>query len=54
MMVPQTHLYDKLLRKRGFLPSPKSFLLIVYPQSDREVPLSPESWYVNWGDSDVI
>jgi GNAT superfamily N-acetyltransferase len=54
MMVPQTHLYSKLLRKRGFLPSPKSFLLIVYPQSDREVPLSPESWYVNWGDSDVI
>jgi len=54
MMVPQNHLYSKLLRKRGFLPSPKSFLLIIYPQSDKEVLLSPESWYVNWGDSDVI
>jgi GNAT superfamily N-acetyltransferase len=54
MMVPQTHLYNKLLKKRGFLPSPKTFHLIIYPQSERDVLFSPESWYVNWGDNDVI
>jgi len=54
MMVPQRHLYNKLLRRKGFVPSPKSFHLIIYPQSDREVLFSPESWYVNWGDNDVI
>ncbi len=54
MMVPEDHLYNKLLRKKGFLPSPKTFHLIIYPQSDRKVLFSPESWYVNWGDNDVI
>jgi hypothetical protein len=53
-MVPQGHLYYKILRKMGFLPSFKKFLFMVYPNSDKEMILSPEKWYVNWGDTDVI
>ncbi len=53
-MVPQGHLYYKILRKKGFLPSPKTFQFMVYPHSNREIFLSPEKWYVNWGDTDVI
>jgi len=53
-MVPSGHLYYKILRGMGFLPSLKTFLFMIYPHSDREIFLSPEKWYVNWGDSDVI
>lgn len=53
-MVPQGHLYYKVLRNMGFLPSFKTFLFMVYPNSDKEMILSPEKWYVNWGDTDVI
>jgi len=53
-MVPSGHLYYKILRGMGFLPSLKTFLFMVYPHSDKEIFLSPEKWYVNWGDSDVI
>jgi len=53
-MVPQGHLYYKVLRNMGFLPSFKTFLFMVYPNSDQEMILSPEKWYVNWGDTDVI
>lgn len=53
-MGPQDHLYCKLLRKRGFLPSPKTFLFMIYPHIDKGIFLSPEKWYVNWGDTDVI
>lgn len=53
-MVPKGHPYDKILRRRGFLPSPKTFQFMVYPHSNREIFLSPEKWYVNWGDTDVI
>jgi len=53
-MVPQDHLYYKILRRRGFLPSLKAFLFMVYSHSDKKIFLSPEKWYVNWGDSDVI
>jgi len=53
-MVPNVHLYYKILRGMGFLPSPKTFLFMIYPLSGREIFLSPENWYVNWGDSDVI
>lgn len=53
-MVPKVHLYYKILRGMGFLPSPKTFLFMIYPLSGREIFLSPEKWYVNWGDSDVI
>jgi hypothetical protein len=54
LIVPQGHLYYKILRKMGFLPSFKKFLFMVYPNSDKEMILSPEKWYVNWGDTDVI
>ena len=53
-MVPQSHSYYKTLRKRGFLPSFKTFFFMIYPHSDRKIFLSPEKWYVNWGDTDVI
>jgi GNAT superfamily N-acetyltransferase len=53
-MVPKGHPYHRILRQRGFLPSLKTFLLMVYPQSPKELLLSPERWYVNWGDTDVI
>ncbi len=53
-MVPKIHFYYKVLRSMGFLPSFKTFQLMVYSDSDREVLFSPESWYVTWGDTDVI
>jgi GNAT superfamily N-acetyltransferase len=53
-MVPQNHLYYHISRRRGFLPSFKTFLFMIYSHSDKEIFLSPEKWYVNWGDSDVI
>jgi GNAT superfamily N-acetyltransferase len=53
-MVPKGHLYYKILRSMGFLPSLKTFLFMIYPHSGREIFLSPAKWYVNWGDTDVI
>jgi len=53
-MVPQNHLYCKILRQKGFLQSPKTFQFMVYSHSDRKVFLSPWAWYVTWGDTDVI
>ena len=53
-MVPKDHPYHRILRQRGFLPSLKAFLFMVYPQSPKELSLSPEGWYVSWGDTDVI
>jgi GNAT superfamily N-acetyltransferase len=53
-MVPQGHSYDKILRRMGFLPSPKTFSFMIYSHSDKEVFHSPGKWYVNWGDTDVI
>jgi GNAT superfamily N-acetyltransferase len=53
-MVPKIHPYYKTLRGMGFLPSPKTFEFLVYPHSDREILVSPEKWYINWGDTDLI
>jgi len=53
-MVPQDHPYNKVLRKSGFLPSPKTFQFMVYFHSKTEIFNSPEKWYVTWGDTDVI
>ena len=53
-MVPLDHLYYKILRRMGFLPSLKTFLFMIYLHSEREIFLSPGKWYVNWGDTDVI
>jgi len=54
MILPREHLYYKILRQRGFLPSFKTFSFMVYPHADKPFLLSPENWYVNWGDTDVI
>ena len=53
-MVPETHPYYRLLRKHGFLRSPKTFRFMLYSHKvDKEL-LDPKAWYVNWGDTDVI
>ena len=52
-MIPQCHPYCRSLRDRGFVSSRKAFQFMVYPHSEK-VPLAPEAWYVNWGDTDVI
>jgi GNAT superfamily N-acetyltransferase len=53
-MLPQSHHYYKILRDVGFLPSPKAFQFLIYPHSDREILLSPENWYITWGDTDLV
>ncbi len=53
-MVPKPHPYYRSLRKKGFLQSSKVFHFLVYSHSDRKILSSPESWYVTWGDTDVI
>ncbi len=53
-MLPQDHFYYRLLRRKGFLPSLKTFLFMIYSHSDKGIFLSPEKWYVTWGDTDVI
>jgi GNAT superfamily N-acetyltransferase len=53
-MVPQGHSHHKIMRSMGFLPSPKTFLFMIYPHSNREILFSPEKWYLTWGDTDVI
>ncbi|NWF91905.1 MAG: GNAT family N-acetyltransferase [Syntrophaceae bacterium] len=53
-MVPETHPYYRLLRKQGFLRSPKTFLFMVYSHEEDKELLNPEGWYVTWGDTDVI
>ena len=55
-MVPKTHPYYRSLVGRGFLPSLKSFLFMVYDHGHGDVATlrNPKGWYVNWGDSDVI
>ncbi len=54
VMLPEGHFYYKLLRRKGFLPSLKSFLFMIYSHSDKGIFLCSEKWYVNWGDTDVI
>ncbi len=53
-MIPRKHSYYRLLRTLGFVPSLKTFLFMVYRLAKEKVPLAPEAWYVNWGDTDVI
>jgi len=53
-MVPETHPYYHLLRKHGFLRSPKTFLFMLYSHEEDKELLDPKGWYVNWGDTDVI
>jgi hypothetical protein len=53
-MVPQGHFYYKVLRRMGFLPSPKTFFFMIYSREERRRLFDPKAWYVNWGDTDVI
>ena len=53
-MVPKIHLYYKILRRIGFLPSSKTFLLMIYSHEKGKRLYDPSAWYVNWGDTDVI
>jgi hypothetical protein len=53
-MIPKNHPYHRTLKDLGFLPSLKTFLLMVYRLAGEKVPLDPEAWYMNWGDTDVI
>jgi hypothetical protein len=53
-MVPRIHLYYKILRRIGFLPSFKTFLLMIYSHEKERRLYDPSAWYVNWGDTDVI
>ena len=52
-MVPQTHPYYRILRRNGFLRSPKAFRLMIYSQEEERL-FDPYGWYVTWGDTDVI
>ncbi len=52
-MVPETHPYYRLLRKDGFLRSPKAFRFMIYSQEEKRL-FDPYGWYVTWGDTDVI
>jgi hypothetical protein len=53
-MLPKGHDYERILRRIGFLPSLKTFVFMVYPHDREQQLLSSKSWYVNWGDTDVI
>jgi GNAT superfamily N-acetyltransferase len=54
LIVPQVHLYYKILSQIGFLPSFKTFRFMVYSHWKEEVLSDPKGWYVTWGDTDVI
>ncbi len=53
-MVPQSHPYYGILKKQGFLRSPKTFQFMIYPHQDDQKLCAPHHWYVTWGDTDVI
>jgi GNAT superfamily N-acetyltransferase len=53
-MVPKPHPYYRSLKRGGFLPSLKTFSFLVYSIWKEEILVSPQGWYVNWGDTDVI
>jgi len=53
-MLPKTHPCYRDLGRYGFLPSMKTFLLMVYPHVEEKGLLGPEAWYVKWGDRDAI
>jgi GNAT superfamily N-acetyltransferase len=53
-MLPKRHNYYQILRRMGFLPSLKTFLLMIYPIQEKKALLQSQNWYVNWGDTDVI
>lgn len=54
VMIPQGHPYEGLLKRRGFLPSLKTFSFLIYPHINHPSLFSPEKWHFNWGDTDVL
>ncbi len=54
MMVPEPHPYCRSLKRSGFLSSLKAFHFMIFPHGKEDRLLNPKSWYVNWGDTDVI
>ncbi len=53
-MVPESHPYFILLKRQGFLRSPKTFRFMIYSHQTDNRLLAPQQWYVTWGDTDVI
>jgi GNAT superfamily N-acetyltransferase len=53
-MVPKGHLYYKILKDIGFLPSLKKFLFMIYSHKEGRGLFDPKAWYVNWADTDVV
>lgn len=53
-MVPESHPYYTLLKRQGFLRSPKTFRFMIYSHQRDSKLLAPKQWYVTWGDTDVI
>jgi GNAT superfamily N-acetyltransferase len=53
-MVPRPHPYYRSLKSGGFLPSLKTFHLLVYSFWNEKVLFDPKGWYLTWGDTDVI
>ncbi len=54
IMIPKEHPYGGLLRRKGFLPSLKTFSFLIYPHLHKAFLLLPEKWHFNWGDTDVL
>jgi hypothetical protein len=53
-MVSQDHLYNRILRQIGFLPSFKTFRFMVYSHWKEEVLSDPKGCYIALGDTNVI
>jgi hypothetical protein len=58
--IPKSSTYNRILRKCGFITCPKSLNpkeepFIIYPLSKNLDSIkNPSSWYITWGDTDVI
>lgn len=54
IMLSPLHPYYSVLKRYGFLRSPKTFRFMIYPLSEDRHLLDPKAWFVTWGDTDVI
>ena len=61
-MIPNWSVFNKVLRRCGFVPCPKGLNpkkepFLIYPISkdiDLDVVKDPKNWFITWGDSDVV
>lgn len=53
-MVSKSHPNYRVLRECGFLPSSKTFLLMIFSHTKEMNLFDQKEWYVTWGDTDVI